>query len=173
MPTFNAIPQYTKTPTYRVNIFWDYLKNALEDYNSGGVLQLDPPFQRAHVWTHLQQVAYVEYILRGGAGARDIFFNQADFMRGFKAPMYLVDGKQRVESVRCFMRDNLRVFDRYFYSDFTDRLPLHADFVFLVNDLPTYADVLQWYIDLNAGGVAHTTEEIDRVRKLLERECMK
>lgn len=36
-----------------------------------------------------------------------------------------------------------------------------------VNDLKTEREVLQWYIDMNAGGTPHTTEEIDRVKKLI------
>ena len=36
-----------------------------------------------------------------------------------------------------------------------------------VNDLKTEREVLQWYVDMNAGGTPHTTEEIDRVKKLI------
>jgi len=39
-----------------------------------------------------------------------------------------------------------------------------------VNDLQTRAEVLQWYIDFNSGGVVHTAEEIARVKALLEKE---
>ena len=38
---------------------------------------------------------------------------------------------------------------------------------FFVNDLKTRKEVLQWYVDLNAGGTVHTEAEIDKVRKLL------
>ena len=31
----------------------------------------------------------------------------------------------------------------------------------------TEREVLQWYVDMNAGGTPHTTEEIDRVKKLI------
>lgn len=37
-----------------------------------------------------------------------------------------------------------------------------------VNDLKTEREVLQWYIDMNAGGTPHTMEEIDRVKKLID-----
>lgn len=37
-------------------------------------------------------------------------------------------------------------------------------------DLSTRAEVLKLYLLLNSGGVVHSTEEIARVRKLLERE---
>lgn len=36
-----------------------------------------------------------------------------------------------------------------------------------VNDLKTEREVLQWYIDMNAGGTPHTAEEIERVKKLI------
>jgi hypothetical protein len=39
-----------------------------------------------------------------------------------------------------------------------------------VNELKTRREVLQWYLDLNAGGVVHTTKEIERVRELLAKE---
>lgn len=38
-----------------------------------------------------------------------------------------------------------------------------------VNDLKTRDEVLQWYIDINAGGTPHTKEEIERVRAMLSR----
>jgi hypothetical protein len=39
-----------------------------------------------------------------------------------------------------------------------------------VNDLKTREEVLQWYLDLNSGGVVHTEEELNRVREMLEKE---
>jgi hypothetical protein len=75
-----------------------------------------------------------------------------------------------LEAVRKFLRDEVKAFGNL-YSDYEDELHLTGpDFIFNVNDLKTRAEVLQWYIDLNAGGVAHTTDEIDKVRKLLEEE---
>ena len=37
-----------------------------------------------------------------------------------------------------------------------------------VNNLKTKKEVLQWYIDMNAGGTPHTTKEIERVKKLID-----
>jgi len=39
-----------------------------------------------------------------------------------------------------------------------------------MNDLKTRAEVLQWYIEFNAGGTPHTEAEINRVRELLKKE---
>ena len=37
-----------------------------------------------------------------------------------------------------------------------------------VNDLKTKKEVLQWYVQMNAGGTPHSAEEIERVKKLME-----
>jgi hypothetical protein len=166
---FQDIPQLTKTASYSVSMFWQYLEQTLKRYGDGGTtLELDPPFQRAHVWNEEKQRRYVEYILRGGKSSRDIYWNHPDWQRGYRGVMHLVDGKQRLEAVRRFLRNDLRIFDGHLYSDFEDKLPLEASFIFHVNDLQTYPEVLQWYLDLNDGGVAHTEEELDKVRAMLE-----
>lgn len=179
---FQDIPQFTKSAPYVVDVPWAMLEDHLERYNDGGVLQLDPEFQRAHVWTVDQQRRYVEYVLRGGKSSRDVYFNQADWMKAYQKPMYLVDGKQRLEAVRAFLRNDLAILvgvAPYNYPlgiklhQFEDRLSWDESFKFHINDLPTYAQVLQWYIDLNAGGVAHTADEIAKVRDLLKQEQLK
>ncbi len=37
-----------------------------------------------------------------------------------------------------------------------------------VNDLKTEKEVLQWYVDMNAGGTPHTSEEIEKVKRMIE-----
>lgn len=39
----------------------------------GGSFELDPDFQRGHVWTDAQRIAYVESIIRGTAPTRILF----------------------------------------------------------------------------------------------------
>jgi hypothetical protein len=39
----------------------------------------------------------------------------------------------------------------------------------MVNDLKTEAEVLRWYLEINAGGTPHTEEELDKVRKMLKK----
>ena len=57
------------------------------------------------------------------------------------------------------------------FSDFSEKLRMtKADFVFKINDLATRKEVLQWYLDLNEGGVMHTEEEINKVRIMLNDE---
>lgn len=168
---FSDIPQFTNSGDYQVNVDWRYLETWLAELPSENVpVDLDPDFQRHHVWTHEKQVAYVEFILRGGKSSRDIYFNNSAWMTSFDGEMVLVDGKQRLEAVRAFMSDELEAFGSL-YSEFTDNIrSLNASFTMHVNDLKTRAEVLQWYLDLNSGGVVHTEPELQRVRNLLVKE---
>lgn len=169
---FRDIPQFTRTGNYQVNVGWAYLEEQLDQLGKYGGLDLDPDFQRAHVWDRTKQERYVEFVLRGGKSSRTLYFNCKGWMTSsIRHPVQLVDGKQRLEAVRAFLRNEIQVFGSY-YHEYEDRLRAmgHADFVFVVNDLNTRAEVLQWYLDLNSGGVIHTEDELEKVRKLLEEE---
>jgi hypothetical protein len=176
-PKFRAIPQFTRSAKYVADVSWSHLEDHLFGYEKdsatmGMPFELDPDFQRAHVWDREKQIRFVEFVLRGGSSARTILFNCPGWQAVRPRPrpdhrFVLVDGKQRLEAARAFLRGDFKAFG-YFYKEYTDRLPLEARFTFHVNDLETNAEVLQWYIDVNAGGVAHTTEEIEKVRALLQ-----
>lgn len=91
--------------------------------------------------------------------------------------MVIVDGKQRLEAIRKFLRGELKAFGYYIqeFEDYKNKegkivLSYKYELIFHINDLQTRKEVLQWYLDLNAGGVVHTPEELDKVRKLLEAE---
>lgn len=59
----------------------------------------------------------------------------------------------------------------YLYSEFEDETDIiRHSLAVNINDLKTKREVLQWYIEMNAGGTPHSEEEIARVKKLLE-EC--
>lgn len=167
---YEKIPKFIWGGNYVVNHSWKYLEDFLE---SNPECDLNPDFQRGHVWTEEKQIAYVEFILRGGKSSRDIYFNHPGWLSGFNGQMELVDGKQRMEAVRKFMRNELPAFETL-KNDFTGIFPnLACDFVIHVNNLQTRAEVLQWYLDLNSGGVVHTTEELLRVQAMLKQEQKK
>jgi uncharacterized protein with ParB-like and HNH nuclease domain len=165
---FSYIEQLTKDGHYQVHQSWRYLKDCLAHYNDIG-LNLDPDFQRGHVWTETQQQKYVEFMLRGGRGANVIRFNCVGWMKNFKGPFEIVDGKQRLTAALKFLNNELEVFG-CFLSDFEEKIPIEVDFVFQINDLKTRKQVLQWYIDLNSAGTPHSNEEIERVKNLLAQE---
>lgn len=158
---------------YRCDVSWSmlefYIKSANRDRSD--FLNLNPDFQRAHVWTTEQQVSYVEYILRGGTSGKELYFNCPDYTKGSSVgPYVIVDGKQRLESVRRFMRGEIPAFGhlRTEYSDDPDMLV--ARFSWNIAGLKTRAEVLEWYLNFNAGGTVHTADELARVREMLSKE---
>lgn len=169
-PRFRDIPQFP-TARYEVDVSWRSIESQLESWDERsdgmGGLDLDPDFQRAHVWTRAQQVAYIEYQLMGGEVGKQIIFNSPDWGYSYKAPTQLVDGKQRLEAVRSFIRGDFQVFG-YFCSAFQDKIPTNLVLKFRVCTLKTRAEVLRLYLNINAGGTPHTKEELDRVRALLD-----
>lgn len=175
MPRIADIPKLTDPGSHQVNIQWGDLERYIESQSRHaiGALDLDPDFQRGYVWSAEQKSRYCEYVIRGGVGGRDLYFNCAGWRDDFRGPYVIVDGKQRLDAVRGFLRDEVPVFGHPLsaYSD-RDRVlrSVSLDFVWHVNDLDTREAVLQWYVDLNSGGTVHTASELDRVRALLEAE---
>jgi hypothetical protein len=171
MLDFNKIPRFPQC-NYRIDIEWGSLEWHLSKEIESG-LDLDPDFQRGHVWTRDQQSRYVEYILRGGESGKDLYFNCDDYSKGATGSYVIVDGKQRLQAVRSFLRDDVPAFG-YPRSQWTGNMRgLFLRFSWNVASLKTRADVLEWYLNFNSGGSVHTKEELDRVRALLDEEKSK
>ena len=70
----------------------DYLSQHIND----GSLDLDPPYQRGHVWTLKQQQNFLGFVLEGGrppeAFVRELAFDKPPFFE-------VVDGKQRMTAL--------------------------------------------------------------------------
>ncbi len=174
---FKDIKQFTSDGNYRISVSFEHLVRWIKDQQEYG-LQLNPDFQRGYVWTEKQQIAWLEYAIRGGRSGRELYFNDPNWM-GFDVnkdeyhDFVCVDGLQRITAIERFMNNEIQVFGTYF-KDYEDPLwfrnNVHVDLV--VNDLKSRAEVLQWYIDMNTGGTQHSTEEIDRVKALLEEETI-
>lgn len=82
--------------------------------------------------------------------------------------MELIDGKQRLEAVRGFLRGDFPVFGHRF-NEFEDELSwIDYKFQIRVCSLHTRAEVLELYLNINAGGTPHTKKELARVQAMLE-----
>jgi len=169
---------------YHVDIAWKDLEGWISKHVEEDGLDLEPDFQRAHVWTEAQQIAYVEYRLRGGRTGIELLFNCPGWMGDTThpavakmpnkmGPYVMVDGKQRLTAVRRFLASEIPVFG-HLRKNIKGEMRLHiCSFTWMVAELPTRAEVLQWYLSFNSGGTPHTPEEIARVRALLEAEKAK
>jgi hypothetical protein len=172
---FRDVPKFTRAASYACDVSWHFLPDHYARYVREYGLDVDPPFQRGYVWTQQQKIRYCEFILRGGATGRDLYLNCPGWNNtvtlgprtGQLGYVCLVDGKQRLDAVLGFLADEMPVFGhlRSEYSDEPDIID--ARFHWHVNDLQTWPEVLQWYIDLNAGGTVHSDEEIHRVREMI------
>ena len=154
---------------YVTDVPLDFLWNTLDGYEKDYGLDMDPAFQRHHVWNVDQQIAFVEHVLRGGRNTT-IRWNCKNWMgKGEKGPVTLVDGKQRLTAVLMFLSNDLPAFGTKI-ADFEDRMTVEAGLQFRVNNLKTDEEVLRWYLEINSGNVAHTDEELRRVQEMLRRE---
>ena len=171
-PRFRDIKRFPHC-AYRVDVTWTYLEDHIQHQSEpkrGAVLDLDPDFQRAHVWTEAQQVGYVEYILQGGASGRELYFNCTGWDRGWEGPYVIVDGKQRLQAVRRFMANEIPAFGHK-VDEYEGKPDMSvARFSWNVAAVQTRAEVLEWYLNFNSSGSVHTQEELSRVRELLARE---
>ena len=72
----------------------------------------------------------------------------------------IVDGKQRLEAARAFMRNELPVFG-YKIEQYEDKFRFsEADFSVNIAKLDKREDVLKWYVQFNSGGTPHSEEEL-------------
>lgn len=166
-PALREIPQFPHSG-YFVHISWDYLIRHIEHESEVGLV-LEPDYQRGHVWSEAQQIAYVEYGLMGGESGMVITTNCPGWMVDFRGPYELVDGLQRVSAVLRFLNNEIPAFGHKL-ADYRDKLSsMRPRFEWRVFSLPTRAEVLQLYLLMNSGGVVHSPKELQRVKRLLQK----
>lgn len=143
----------------------------------GGSFDLSPDFQRGHVWTVTQQVAFVESMLRNVTTGR-ILFNCPGWAHTPAAPgdipehtFVILDGLQRLTAVRLFMADALAVFGGLRASDLRGSPfdPFRNSYRLQIGifEFNSRQDLLSHYLAINSGGTVHSQEEIQRVQGLL------
>ena len=143
----------------------------------GGSLQLNPDFQRGHVWDQPRQIAFLESVIRGVA-PMNIRFNCANWDMKMvdkdcdmnPDDIVCVDGLQRLTALRDFVAGKFKVFDRYTIKDL-ENTPfsfkrMQANWTMEIFDIKSRKDLLNFYLDINRGGVVHTEEELARVEAL-------
>lgn len=172
---WQEIPTFITRGSYEVNIFLNSIERSITEFEDDYGLQLNPDFQRGHVWTKDQQTSYVEYFLKGGQTGRIIYFNQPSWMCGRTTDyndFVCVDGLQRLTALRKFMNNEVKAFNQFRF-EFGDkiRLSMAVDNLRInINNIQTKKEVLTWYIQMNSGGTPHTIEEIEKVKSMLSEE---
>ncbi len=167
--SYKDIPKFTSLGSYEVNMPFKYVPKWIEENKQYG-LKMDPLFQRGHVWTEAQQIAYIEFVIRGGKSGRCVYFNCPSWRVRVKPGDYdefvCIDGLQRLTAITRFVNNEIPVFGDVYYKNF-DFIPIEVDISINVNDLKTEKEVLQAYVDLNEGGTPHTSKEIQKVKNMI------
>ena len=170
---FNEIPEFIPDGNYSTNMSMEFLIKQIDSWIEEDGLQLNPDFQRGHVWTQEQQEKYIEFVLRGGKSGRDIYFNDPFWCRTKKDSSYkdfvCVDGLQRITAIRKFLNNEIKVFG-HFYKAFGGRTDIVRHGIIVhINNLRTKKEVLEWYIQMNDGGTPHTKQEINRIKDMIKK----
>lgn len=156
----------------------DWVKELLDKMEKDYGLDLDPEFQRGHVWSAETKTKFIEFVLRGGV-VPPIRFNSPCFgghphskKSDLPETVVIVDGKQRLTACIEFIDNKIAVFGGHYLKDFDnpDLLLRKAHMTYIVNKLQTKSELYQWYLEMNEGQIAHTQEELDKVRDLLAKE---
>jgi len=163
---YASVPKFTVMGNYCINVSLTDIEWHLNRYINSHDMKMNPDFQRGHVWTEDQQIKFVEFLLSGGYSGQDVYFNMKGWQGNYDGPMVLVDGLQRLTAAQRFVNNEIKVYGHYFRE--YDQIPDQVGFKFHINALETRKEVLTWYIQLNEGGVVHTEEELNRVKKLRE-----
>jgi hypothetical protein len=164
------------TAKWSADYRWDKIEGSLEglgvDY---GGLELNPDFQRGHVWTAAQAQHYVENCLRGIVASNGflIQFNCAtwsDIAQSTDLPpgLQCVDGLQRYTAISGFVNGEVKPFG--LHVDDLKGTQFHPSKFYMkvaVHTFTSRAELLAYYLSINSGGTQHSDEEIDRVRALL------
>jgi hypothetical protein len=177
----NAVPR----ASYCIDICFRDIENQLENYQQNYNLDLDPDFQRGYKWTREQQIHYIECYVRGvlPEQVKTITFNCNNW-DGYDSTepqqMVLVDGKQRLNAVRSFLRGDFKIFsdiDGGVSKDYFRGTRFTFDgnngLKFSILSLPKRIDYLRYYKAFNTGGTVHTVQEIELVDSLIEIELSK
>src|ERR1700733_951997 len=116
---FRDIPQMTVDGNWKANYSMDSAVRTIQEWTVESKLNIDPDFQRAHVWNESQQIAWLEFFFRGGKTGRDIHFNHPNWRHSGHGEFVLVDGKQRLNAATRFINNEVPIFGSY-YREFTD-----------------------------------------------------
>lgn len=139
-------------------------------------VDINPDFQRGHIWTESQQVAYIENVLRRivDESGLTIRFNcptwrETKLSGDLPDQVVCIDGLQRLTAIRKFISKELPIFGLEY-----ELLPMRVilrdlQLVIKMYDFQDRKDLLKFYLDINGGGTPHSKEELDRVRQLMNK----
>lgn len=162
-------------------------RNLIGLLDSEDELEITPDFQRGVVWSQEKQIYFVECMLRDllPKSAYNLTFNMPYFSNPIPPKTQIstkytnficIDGLQRFNTIENFIRGEFKVFENQVGIQdlrFTAFDLARKTFTINVFEYDTTQDILNLYLNMNTGGIAHADSEIQRVKNLLEQEITK
>lgn len=138
-----------------------------------GHLVLDPPFQRAAVWTAQQKRAWIESILLD-LPLPAIFINRFGTIGGGH-PKYgfkdiVIDGQQRIRATAEFIAGKFKVHGERYQDQgdvFHRVFKMNVVTPVIYTQFDDEAECAELYLKLLTAGTAHTEDELDKARAFI------
>lgn len=152
--------------TYRVDTGLRRLKDTLEHYD----INLNPEYQRDHVWTEEQESKFVGALLENHDAIPPFWFNWTNK----RLSAEVVDGKQRLKACLRWLGNEFAAVcpcgEEVWHKELCEidlrgistTVTMSWKFVELDE-----IEVMKFYLRLNSGGTIHSQHELDRVRNLI------
>ncbi|MEX3983865.1 hypothetical protein AB4Y45_33310 [Paraburkholderia sp. EG287A] len=177
----DALVKPVQAPRYEVDSAWVYLDTSVSEFAKGyGAVEMNPDFQRGHVWKSEQQRHYIENAMRGvvPTSGMTIQFNCRNFDSLSRVAedsdlpdgLQCIDGLQRWTAVRGFLAGEVCPFGLSIEdlrgTDYDPKRMIYSRFRLAVFSFQYKLEVLDHYLALNAGGTPHSDAELTRVRAM-------
>lgn len=131
-------------------------------------LRDNPDYQRGYVWQDRDRELFLDAVFRGRELGLFVFVQ-------FPVPDYfyeVLDGKQRLNCLKDFFQGRFRYQGRLWYEfsghDRSIVLSTMTQYVELDGGRMKRSELLEVFLEVNAGGVPQTPAHLDHVRELLE-----
>lgn len=174
MALIRPLPNAIWTADFPLNSLEGGLDSFAKDW---GGCNLEPDFQRGHVWNREQQERYVEAMYRGTLPSSGLLvqfncphWDDENYQGDLPREVQCIDGLQRLTALRKFLKGEINAFGMPVQEFTGTRFCAQRSrfFVkFAMFSFGTKAELLQHYLDINAGGTPHSAEEIARIREML------
>jgi hypothetical protein len=178
-----ALPPFPQA-VYGMDVGIPELEKTIDRLTCDHNLDLNPDFQRGHVWTQDQKKAFLTALVRGAFPHQGVIiqFNKPHWSgHGRNVPvenlnpkqLQIIDGLQRLTAVREFVRGDFNLDGEISFQDLLNNdicTNTSAGLRFVVLTIPTRKSLLEYYLGFNGGGTLHSPEELNRVQALLDEE---
>jgi hypothetical protein len=166
-----AIPSMRRNEDIRISYQQRDVRALLSMYHTSSGLDLDPNYQRGHVWSDDQKVSLIDSIFRNVDIGKFTVIRRP-FSEELDCYYEMLDGKQRTQALIEFYQDGFKYRGRY-YSELHpfDRYHFKGYNISYAETEPlTRSQKYRYFLILNTAGTPMSEGHLDKVRDMLATE---